>query len=130
MIVDFTATCPERAPEGWHLYLGWALPRPALADFDSAGEVELTLQEMRRHVPGFEAATILSTTVHRDEWPAQRSLSGFDAPHTTPVANLWNVGDGVKRYAEGGMEACAKIAKVVVHEIAEKHKPGTPHAVA
>jgi phytoene desaturase len=129
MIVDFTATCPERAPEGWHLYLGWALPKPALADFDSAAEIELTLQELRRHVPGFQAAKVLSTAVHRDEWPAQRSLAGFDAPHTTPLANLWNVGDGVKRYAEGGMEACAKIAKVVVHEIAAKHEPATPRAI-
>jgi phytoene dehydrogenase-like protein len=130
MIVDFTATCPERAPDGWHLYLGWAVPKPALADFDSAAEIELTLQDLRRHVPGFETAKILSTAVLRDEWPAQRSLSGFDAPHATPLANLWNVGDGVKRYAEGGMEACAKIAEVVVHEIADKHKPATPRAIA
>ena len=39
------------------------------------------------------------------------------------IPNLWNVGDGVKRYAEGGIEACTKLAKIVVEEIVENHTP-------
>jgi phytoene desaturase len=43
----------------------------------------------------------------RDEWPAQRSCSGFDMPQDTPLQNLWNVGDAVKDYGDGGTQACA-----------------------
>ena len=47
----------------------------------------------------------------------------FNMSHTTPIPNLWNVGDGVKRYADAGMEACSKLAKIVVEEITENHTP-------
>lgn len=123
-IVHFTGTCPERAPEGWYLYLGWSVPKPALADFDEQREIELTLQDLREKVPGFDTAKILSIKVLRDEWPAQRALSGFDPSFRTPIANLWNVGDGVKQYAEGGLEACTNIAKVVVAEIVSQDRNG------
>jgi hypothetical protein len=43
----------------------------------------------------------------RDGWPAQRSCAGFDMPQTTPLANLWHVGDAVKDYGDGGTQACA-----------------------
>ena len=38
---NFTATCPEMAPDGWHLYVGTAVPRPAIGDFDEAAETGL-----------------------------------------------------------------------------------------
>jgi hypothetical protein len=60
---------------------------------------------------------VLSTVVTRDDWPPQRAVAGFDLPFRTPVANLWNVGDGVKEYANGGTTACAETAKLVVGQI-------------
>jgi phytoene dehydrogenase-like protein len=98
---NFTATCPEMAPDGWHLYVGTAVPRPAVGDFDRA--------------------RILSTVVTRDDWPPQRAVAGSDLPSGTPVANLWNVGDGVKEYANGGTTACAETAQLVAAQVAGRY---------
>jgi phytoene desaturase len=118
---NFTATCPEMAPDGWHLYVGTAVPRPAVGNFDEAAETALLLADLRDEFPGFEQARILSTAVTRDDWPPQRAVAGFDLPHDTPIPNLWNVGDGVKEYANGGTTACAETAKLVAAQIAERY---------
>ncbi len=34
-MANLTATCPELAPPGWHLYVAYAVPVPALGDFDA-----------------------------------------------------------------------------------------------
>jgi hypothetical protein len=44
---------PELAPPGWHLYVAYAVPVPALGDFDSEAEVELALTRFARAVPEF-----------------------------------------------------------------------------
>lgn len=116
-VADLTATCPEMAPEGWHLYVGTGVPKPSVGNFDADSETALVLQDLRQEIPGFDAARILSIAVSRDDWPPQRAVSGYDLPHTTPIPNLWNVGDAVKEYAHGGTTACAETAKLVVEEI-------------
>src|SRR6202048_1160337 len=117
-IANFTDTCPEMAPEGWNLYVGTAVPKPSLGDFDEAAESELVLQDLRDNIDRFDdRATILNIAVTRDDWPLQRAVAGFDLPHETPFAGLWNVGDAVKEYANGGTTACAETAKLVVNEI-------------
>lgn len=113
---NFTDTCPEMAPKGWNLYVGAAVPEPAVGDFDEKHELELTMQDLRNELPGFENARILSINVMRDGWPPQRAVSGFDLAPGTPIKNLWNVGDGVKEYANGGTTACAETAKIIVDE--------------
>ncbi|WP_031467851.1 phytoene desaturase family protein [Sciscionella sediminilitoris] len=116
-VANFTDSCPEMAPQGWHLYVGTAVPKPAVGDFDEAAETELLFEELRQQIQGFDNARILSTEVTRDGWPPQRAVAGFDMSRTTPIANLWNVGDGVKEYGNGGTTACAETAKLVVDEI-------------
>ena len=69
-MANLTATCPELAPPGWHLYVAYAVPIPALGDFDSGAEVELALADLREQFPNFNQARILSTRVMRDDWPA------------------------------------------------------------
>jgi phytoene desaturase len=120
-VANFTATCPETAPEGWHLYNGTSVPQPATGPFDEAAETELLHQDLHEQIPGFADARILSTSVWRDGWPPQRAVAGFDITHTTPVPNLWNVGDAVKQYANGGTTACAETAKLVVSEITARY---------
>jgi phytoene desaturase len=119
-VANFTATCPEMAPEGWHLYNGTAVPEPATGDFDVETETALLHEDLREQIPGFDGARILSTSVWRGDWPPQRAVAGYDIPHTTPVDNLWNVGDAVKQYANGGTTACAETAKLVVDEVAAR----------
>ncbi|WP_067570332.1 phytoene desaturase family protein [Nocardia acidivorans] len=114
---EFTATCPEVAPEGWHLYVGIGVPKPSVGDFDADAEVALVLHDLRCEIAGFEHARLLSIDVTRDDWPPQRTVAGYDLPHDTPIPNLWNVGDAVKEYAHGGTTACAETAKIVVDKI-------------
>jgi phytoene dehydrogenase-like protein len=123
-IANFTDTCPEMAPPGWNLYVGTAVPKPSVADFDEAAETELLLQDLRDNIDGFdELARILNIAITRDDWPPQRAVAGFDLPHDTPFAGLWNVGDAVKEYANGGTTACAETAKLVVDKIVAAHRP-------
>lgn len=104
---ELTATCPELAPAGWYQYVAYAVPKPALADFDEKTEIEESLADLREIFPDFAAAKMLSVRVMRGDWPAQRSCAGFDMPQDTPLANLWHVGDAVKAYGDGGTQACA-----------------------
>ncbi|WP_067904420.1 phytoene desaturase family protein [Nocardia vaccinii] len=120
-VANFTALCPEMAPEGWHLYQGTAVPKPSVGDFDEQAETRLLLEDLRDEVPGFEDARILSINVTRDQWPPQRAVAGYDLPHTTPIPNLWNVGDAVKEYANGGTTACAETAKIIVDKIRDQY---------
>jgi phytoene desaturase len=121
-MANLTATCPELAPPGKHLYVAYGVPVPAIGDFDDAAEIEATHQDLRDNFERFdERATILSIRVMRGEWPAQRSIAGFDLPRETTLENLWNVGDGVREYANGGIQACAESAKLAVDEVLKLH---------
>jgi phytoene desaturase len=119
-MANLTATCPELAPEGWHLCVAYGVPRPAVGEFDEPAEIEATLADLRAELPGFEQARILALRVMRGEWPAQRSIAGYDLPRETSLENLWNVGDGVRTYANGGVQACAETAKLVVEQALER----------
>lgn len=119
-VANFTDLCPEMAPEGWHLYSGTSVPKPAIGDFDEEAETQMLLADLSEEIPGFDEARIVSTNIMRDGWPPQRAVAGFDLPQETPLANLWNVGDSVKEYANGGITACAETAKLVVDQAAER----------
>ncbi len=117
-MANLTATCPELAPPGWNLYVAYGVPVPAAGPFDEAEEVEATLQDLRDQLPDFDRrARILSIRVMRGEWPAQRSIAGLDLPQETPIENLYNVGDGVREYASGGVQACVETGKLVAERI-------------
>ncbi|NWD66924.1 NAD(P)/FAD-dependent oxidoreductase [Pseudomonas gingeri] len=121
---ELTATCPEMAPPGWYLYVAYAVPKPALGDFNEQVEVEASLQDLRDEFPGFAKAKILSIRVMQNEWPAQRSCAGYDMPQDTPLNNLWMVGDAVKEYGDGGTQACAVTARNVVQAILSRLEQG------
>lgn len=116
-MANLTATCPELAPAGWHQYVAYAVPIPALGDFDERAETEFALADLREQFPGFDTAKLLSIRVMRDDWPAQRSCAGYDLPRETGVDGLWCVGDAVKVDGNGGTQACAETAKLVVDQI-------------
>jgi hypothetical protein len=68
-----------------------------------------------------DEATILAVDVTARDWPAQRAVTGYDLPIQTPVANLWNVGDGVKPWGEAGTAACAETARAAVEQIVARY---------
>jgi hypothetical protein len=49
---------------------------------------------------------------------AQRANTGYGLPIETPIANLWNVGDGVKEW--GAQRACARTTNKAVKQVIEK----------
>ncbi len=116
---ELTATCPELAPAGWYQYVAYAVPKPAIGDFDEDAEIEASLQDLRDIFPGFASAKMLSVRVMRGDWPAQRSCSGFDMSQDTPLANLWHVGDAVKDYGDGGTQACAFTGRAAAQKAQE-----------
>jgi len=124
-MANMTATCPEMAPPGWHLYVAYAVPKPALGAFDSDAEVELALADLADQFSGFKQARLLSIRVMRDDWPAQRSCAGYDLPRETGVPGLLCVGDAVKVYGNGGTQACAETAKLVADAILAERASGT-----
>jgi phytoene dehydrogenase-like protein len=127
-IANFTSTCPEMAPDGWHLYVGTSVPKPSIGDFDETAESDLLLQDLRDTIANFDTrAHVLNIAITRDDWPPQRAVAGFDLPHDTPLAGLWNVGDGVKEYANGGTTACAETAKLVADKIIAAYRPAGLH---
>ena len=114
---NMTATCPELAPAGKHLTVVYAVPRPAVGEFDVERELERSIAELRRELPAMEQAEIVDARAMHGDWPAQRALAGYEMPRRTPIANLWNVGDGVRDYGSGGTQACAETARDVVNEL-------------
>lgn len=121
-MANFTDVCPEMAPDGWHLYVATSVPHPSVGDFDVEEEKQLLFADIHDTIPDFDTrARVLSVVVTRDEWPPQRAVAGFDLTPETPLANLWNVGDGVKEYANGGTTACAETAKLVVDRIVARY---------
>jgi phytoene desaturase len=130
-MANLTATCPELAPEGWHLYVAYGVPVPAVGDFDEAAEIEATLDDLRQEITDFDRrARILSIRVMKGDWPAQRSVAGLDLPRETSLDNLWNVGDAVREYANGGVQACAESAKLAVEQVLERFGQPLPTAVS
>jgi phytoene dehydrogenase-like protein len=113
---ELTATCPEIAPPGWHQYVAYAVPQPAIGDFNEISEIESALEDLRDLFPAFRDAKMLSIRVMRGDWPAQRSCAGFDMAQDTPLVNLWHVGDAVKDYGDGGTQACAYTARVAAEK--------------
>lgn len=122
-MANLTASCPELAPEGWNLYVAYAVPIPALGDFDAETETQHSLADLREQFPGFERAKLLSVRVMRGDWPTQRSCAGYDLPRETGIEGLWCVGDAVKEYGNGGTQACAETAKLVVDQIVAARVP-------
>ncbi len=115
---NLTATCPEMAPPGWHLYAGASTPHPATGPFDADAEVALLKADLREHFPGFHRARILSVQICAGEdWPAQRAIAGRDLPQSTPIDNLFNVGDGVREWASAGQSGCVESARLVTERI-------------
>jgi phytoene dehydrogenase-like protein len=111
LVGDLTATCPELAPPGWHLYVAYSVPRSSTAPLDPQAEIDRALAELRGEYPAFAEARLLAATPMHGDWPAARTCPGYNMPQETPVANLWNVGDSVIAYGDGGTQACAETGK-------------------
>ncbi len=119
-IANFTDVCPEMAPDGLEPLRGHRGAQAVRRRLRRGGRDRTALAGPARHDrrASTNARRILNVAVTRDGWPPQRAVAGFDLPRDTPFEGLWNVGDAVKEYANGGTTACAETAQLVVEEIA------------
>ena len=120
-LANLTATCPELAPPGRTLYEAYSAPRPSVGGaFDEALERQLLEQDLREVIHEFDSADVVGFKAMRGERaPAQHSAPGFDLDVRTPLANLVEVGDGVKPYGWIGTTACARSAQLAVDALIE-----------
>ena len=103
-IFQLTTVCPELAPPGTHYIVVGADPAGSLGPEEAKKEIDLSLQDLRDLLPGFEShAEILLTGVYHNGWPAMFSIAGQTMPQKTPIENLYAVGDGF--ITEPGMTA-------------------------
>ncbi|MFA5708700.1 FAD-dependent oxidoreductase [Mycolicibacterium sp.] len=111
---------PRLAPAGSHLYCVTSTPHPASSGFDTDAEVRLLEQEAAAEFPEFATAQIISVAVCTGDWPGQRAIPGRDWPNATPIANLWNVGDGARPPLAAGLSGCVESARLVVAAVNEQ----------
>lgn len=119
LVGELTATCPELAPPGWHLHVAYSVPRNSSAQLDPQAEIDRALAELSREYPAFANARLLAATPMSGDWPAARTCPGYSMPQETPIPNLWNVGDSVIAYGDGGTQACAETGKLAAEMAAE-----------
>ncbi len=112
-VANFTDVCPEMAPEGWNLYVGAAVPKPAVGDFDEEAETKILLDELQAEIKGFDKARILSVVTTRDgcRRSARCRASICQTPLRSPTCGT--SATGVKEYANGGTTACAETARLL-----------------
>jgi phytoene dehydrogenase-like protein len=108
---------PQLAPPGKYLHTAYGAPSDA-ATSNLKEEAENTLRELQAHFPGVtERAQFLVKARHQGRSPGMHRWPGFMMPVDTPVANLFNVGDGATSPGTIGTEGAASSAKVAVEAI-------------
>ena len=102
----------ELAPKGKHLLYCVGSPPSYLEPVDLDRELEQTLLDLKDQFPEFEkSGRIIKFEVVIQELPRPGRIR---IPRTTPIPNLFNVGDGVQQIGSGGTSAAAESAKEVV----------------
>jgi phytoene dehydrogenase-like protein len=119
---DVSALSPSLAPPGWRLYMAASTPHPASGEFDYEAEMAMLRKDLRANFPEFDSARELSVEVYAGEdWPGQRAIAGHDMPNTTPIANLWNVGDGVREWGGAAQSGCVQSARLVTDQVRTRY---------
>ncbi|HEX4246244.1 MAG TPA: NAD(P)-binding protein [Pseudonocardia sp.] len=119
---NLTALSPRMARPGWHLYAAASTPSPATGEFDEATEVALLEADLLAQFPEYGTARVLSVEICAGQrWPAQRAIAGHDLPDTTPLPNLWNVGDGVRPWTGAGQSGCVESAMLVTDQVRARY---------
>jgi phytoene dehydrogenase-like protein len=96
-INEVTNADPSLAPPGKHLIMS----HQAMISEDTRAEIDLGLLDIAHIFPDKKYEVLLIQS-YSDGWPVNRASSGSDTGNTTPVRNLYIVGDGAK--GSGGIE--------------------------
>ena len=96
-INEVTRADPSLAPPGKHLIMS----HQTIISEDTRAEINLGLHDIARLFPDKKYEVLLIQS-YSDGWPVNRASSGSDTGNTTPVKNIYIVGDGAKGH--GGIE--------------------------
>jgi phytoene dehydrogenase-like protein len=118
-LAHLSATCPDLAPPGRTLIEAYSVPRPGIGErYDLAQERRLLEDDLRKHLQGFESAEIIHfKAMSGEEHPAHQMAPGQDPGVRTPIANLMDVGDGVKPPGWIGTTACALTGRLAAEAL-------------
>ena len=113
---------PHISPQGKYLHTAYGAPADA-ANPDLASELKVTMEELEKNFPGVtEEATFLVKAKHRAPAPGMHRWVGYGMPVNTPVAGLYNVGDGCAPPGTIGTESAAASAREAVAMILAQRK--------
>lgn len=114
---------PEIAPPGRYLHTAYGAPTDA-ANADLKAELENTLRELKENFPGkLDDAEYLVKARHSGEGPGMHRWAGHMMPVTTPIDNLYNVGDGCTSPGTIGTEGAAASAREATRLIVSASGP-------
>jgi phytoene dehydrogenase-like protein len=108
---------PSVSPPGQFLHTAYGAPTDS-ANADLKAELQNTLAELEANFPGrLEGARFLVSARHSGQSPGMHRWAGHMMPVTTPIANLYNVGDGCTPPGTIGTEGAAGSAREVAKRI-------------
>jgi phytoene dehydrogenase-like protein len=96
-INEVTNADPGLAPRGKHLVMS----HQTMLSGDLNREINLGLLDLKKLFPN-KKYKVLLVQCYSNSWPVNRAASGSDIGSSTPVSNLYIVGDGAK--GKGGIE--------------------------
>ena len=125
--VPVTNTCPEWAPAGKHILAFYGTPASCLAPMNRAEERARNIEDVYTVFPDLEArgGRILDVQLRDIDDPdvTARSWPGFEMPVTTPLPNLFNVGDGCAPLGYVATPAAARSAQLAVEAVLRNDRP-------
>jgi phytoene desaturase len=108
---------PRVTPPGQFLHTAFGAPTDA-AHADLKVELQNTLAELEANFPGqLAGARFLVNARHSGQSPGMHRWAGHMMPVTTPILNLYNVGDGCTPPGTIGTEGAAGSAREVAKRI-------------
>ena len=108
---------PELAPPGKFLHTAYGAPQDS-ARPDLERDMKCALEELEQNFPGTLArADFLVRARHSGQAPGMHRWPGYMMPVDTPVAGLYNVGDGATPPGTIGTEGSAASARAAVERI-------------
>ena len=109
---------PQVSPPGQFLHTAFGAPSDTADSSNEKLELQNTLAELEANFPGrMASAKILVSARHSGQAPGMHRWPGHMMPVTTPVAKLWNVGDGCTSPGTIGTEGAASSAREVAKRI-------------
>lgn len=119
--MPLTNICPEWSHDGKHLLAFYGTPKSCLKPMDKAEERSANMQDVLDLFPDFEAkgGRFLDVQLRDIDDPdvVARSWPGFNMPVSTPLPNLFNVGDACAPTGFIATPAAAKSARLAVEQI-------------